>query len=155
MMMSSTESEQVPVEADVDEVDGVDQGDGEWEGAGGWLPEVLSSPEASAITAFTLALASVFGPASIVTFVADALMSAPWDPSSFKWRTVIAAGLILLLALGAVILGRRVVATPGDDRGWSDHVARAAIVVGAVSATLSAFAFLNALLRSSPNPGLP
>ncbi len=146
--MSSTESEHV--ETYIDEVE-----EDEWDGAGGWLPDVLSSPEASALTAFTLALASVFGPASIVSFVADALMSAPWDPSGFRWRTVIAAGLILLLALGAVVLGRRVVAAPREDRGWSDHVARAAIAIGAVSATLSALAFTSALLHSSPNPGLP
>ena len=148
--MSSTEPEQVPFE-----VDDVDEGGGEWEGAGGWWPDVLSSPEASAITAFTLALASVFGPATIATFVADAVVAAPWEPSGFRWRAIVAAGLILLLALGAVLLGRRVVATPGEDRRWSDHVARAAIAVGALSATLAALAFTSALLHSSPNPGLP
>ena len=68
----------------VDGFDGVD----EWDGGRWWLPEVLSSPEASVVTAFTFALAAPFGPVTIVGVVADTLVMTPWEPSDFRWRSV-------------------------------------------------------------------
>ena len=119
---------------------------------------MLGPPKASAITAFTLALVAMFGPITIATVVADTLVAAPWEPSDFRWHAVTVASVVLVFALGAILLGRRVTSMlDADNAGWSDSLARAAVAVGAVCATLASIALLSGILRtpSGGPPGLP
>ena len=73
---------------------------------------------------------------------------APWEPSDFRWHAVAAAAVgAAVRRWASILLGRRVVSTPGaGDPGWSGLLARAAVAIGAVCATLASVALLSGIL---------
>ncbi len=116
-----------------------------WWSAGSLLPV-----EAAAITAFTFAVLGMFGGATIASVVAQSVVGSPWSAADIRWDSVVSAGVALVFALGAILLGRRVIVAEGDEARWSGHLARAAVVVAGAGGVLSAVAVVAGVLRSPP-----
>lgn len=114
-----------------------------------WSTGSLLSAEAAAITAFTFAVLCMFGGATIASVVAQSLVGGPWSEANIRWDSVVAPGVALLFALGAMVLGRRVILAEDECR-WSSHLARAAVVVAVAGGVLSAVAVVTGVLRGPP-----
>ena len=74
-----------------------------------WPPSALLTPEVTSITAFTIAVISIstFGIGSSM-LVAQSVLGAPAGPSDLRALNLMTAVILLLMALGAVLLARRV-----------------------------------------------
>ena len=114
-----------------------------------WSPASLLSVEASAISAFTVALLGMFGGTTIASVLVQAVVGAPWETHGWVGYSVLSAGTGLLFALGAMLLARRVL-VDADAPAWSGNLARAAVVVAAIGGALSIVAVLAAVVRGSP-----
>jgi len=130
---------------DIDLDPGDEVGESVW-----WSTRSLLALEAAAITAFTFAVLGMFGGATIASVVAQSVVGSPLSEADIRWDSVVSAAVALLFALGAVLLGRRVILTEGDEPSWSGHLARAAVVVAAAGAMLAAVAVLMGVLRGPP-----
>jgi hypothetical protein len=112
-----------------------------------WAPASLLTAPAAAIAAFTFAVLSLVGD-STAGMLVQAIVGFSDGPVDFRWVTVAPAVVSLLLALGAVLLGRKVVrATTTEAAGWAGQLARASVVVAAVGAGFSVAAIVAGLLR--------
>jgi hypothetical protein len=72
-----------------------------------WAPSSLLTPEATSITAFTIALSSTVGIGGVM-LVAQSVLGTPIGPSGFRAQNLIAAAISLAMALGAILLASRV-----------------------------------------------
>ncbi len=114
-----------------------------------WATASLLSVEASALSAFTVALLGMFGGTTIASVLVQSVVGAPWEPDGWVWYSVLSAAMALLFALGAILLARRVL-VDADAPDWSANLARAAVVVAAIGVALSTVALLAAAMRGSP-----
>lgn len=124
---------------------------------GWWSPSSLLTPEVTSITAFTIALLSTFGTGNAM-LVAQSVLGAPAgpDPSALRAWNLMAAALLLAMALGAILLARRVFRQAGPwCAQWARHLAGAAAAVAALSTVLNTAALIAALLRHAPAGALP
>ncbi len=115
-----------------------------------WSAGSLLSRESAAISAFTFAVLGMFGGATIASVVAQSVVGRPWNEADIRWDSVVSAGVALLFALGAMLLGRRVILAEAAEPAWSSQLARAAVVVAAAGSVLSAVAVVTGLLRGPP-----
>ena len=115
-----------------------------------WSAGSLLSVEAAAITAFTLAVLAMFGGATIASVVAQSIVGSPWSGADIRWDSVVSAAVALVFAVGAILLGRRVILAEGDDPRWSGDLARAAVVVAGAGGVLSAMVVVTGVLRGPP-----
>ena len=122
-----------------------------------WSPPALLTPEVTSITAFTIALISIstFGVGSSM-LVAQSVLGAPAGPSDLRALNLITAVILLGMALGAILLARRVFrqAKPWCAQ-WARHLAGAAAAIAALSTVLNTAALIAALLRHAPAGALP
>ena len=114
-----------------------------------WSAGTLRSVEATAVAA-SFAVLGTFGGATIASVVAQSVVGSPWSGADIRWDSVVSAGVALVFALGAILLGRRVIIAEGDEARWSGHLARAAVVVGGAGGVLSAIAVATGVLRGPP-----
>ena len=113
-----------------------------------WSPSALLTSGASAISAFTLAVAGTLG---FVGYpVAEALVGLPEGPGAIRDRAIANGIIVLLLLLGAFWLSQRVF-LDGDDEtpSWALHLAGSAVVIAAIGALLSTVTIIASLLDSS------
>lgn len=92
------------------------------------MPSSLLTPEVTSITAFTIALLSMFGVGSAM-LVAQSVLGAPAgpDPSALRAWNLMAAALLLGMALGAILLACGVFRQAGPwCAEWARHLAGAA-----------------------------
>ncbi len=92
----------------------------------------------------------MFGGATIASVVAQSVVGSPWSGADIRWDSVVSAGVALVFALGAILLGRRVILAEGDEARWGGHLARAAAVVAGAGGVLSAMAVATGVLRGPP-----
>ena len=122
-----------------------------------WSPSALLTPEVTSITAFTIALISIstFGIGSSM-LAAQSVLGAPAGPSDLRALNLMTAVILLLMALGAVLLARRVFRQPEPwCAEWARHLAGAAAAIAALSTVLNTAALIAALLRHAPAGALP
>lgn len=118
-----------------------------------WSPSSLLTPEATSITAFTLALSSMVGVGGSV-LVAQSVVGTPVGPSGLRAQNLIAAAITLVMALGAILLASSVLRQAGARYApWARHLAGAAVAVAAIGTVLSAAALIGALLSHTPADG--
>jgi hypothetical protein len=118
-----------------------------------WSPLSLLTAEAASITAFSIALGSMLGLGSSM-LVAQSVLGTPIGPSDLRIQNLIAAAITLAMALGAILLASRVLRqAEAQYAQWAQHLARAAVAVGAIGALLSAAALIGALLSHTPVGG--
>jgi hypothetical protein len=121
-----------------------------------WSPSSLLTPEVTSITAFTIAVISIgtFGMGSSI-LVAQSVLGAPAGPSDLRALNLMTAVILLLMALGAILLARRVFrqAEPWYAE-WARHLAGAAAAIAALSTVLNTAALIAALLRHAPADAL-
>ncbi len=117
-----------------------------------WSPSSLLTSGASAITAFTLAVAGMLG---FVGYpVAEALAGLPDGPDVIQERATVGAIVaIVALALffGTFPLSHRVLV---DDRdtvpAWPRHLAGSAVVLAAIGTVFSTITILGSLVGDAP-----
>ena len=122
-----------------------------------WSPSSLLTPEVTSITAFTIALISIstFGIGSSM-LAAQSALGAPAGPSDLRALNLMTAVILLLMALSAVLLARRVFRRAGPwCAQWARHLAGAAAAIAALSTVLNTAALIAALLRHAPAGALP
>src|ERR1700759_2650329 len=118
-----------------------------------WSPSSLLTPEASSITAFTIALSSIVGIGGSV-LVAQSVVGTPTGPSGLRAQNLIAAAIALAMALGAIRLASSVLRqAEAQYAHWARHLAGAAVAVAAIGIVLSAAALIGALLSHTPAAG--
>ena len=116
------------------------------------LPSLLTA-EATSITAFTIALSSIFGIGGAM-LVAQSVLSTPIGPSGLRTQNLIAAAITLAMALGAILLASRVLRQAEERYAqWARHLAGAAVAVAAISTLLSTAAHIGALISHPPADG--
>jgi hypothetical protein len=122
-----------------------------------WSPSTLLTPVVTSITAFIIAVTSVstFGVGSSM-LVAQSVLGAPAGPSDLRALNLMTAVILLLMALGAILLARRVFrrAEPWSAE-WARHLASAAAAIAALSTVLNTAALIAALLGHAPAGALP
>jgi hypothetical protein len=118
-----------------------------------WSPSSLLTPEATSITAFTIALSSMVGIGGSM-LVAQSVVGTPIGPSGLRAQNLIAAAITLAMALGAILLASSVLrqAEPRYAQ-WARHLAGAAVAVAATGTVLSAAALIGAVLSHTPADG--
>lgn len=112
-------------------------------------PDGLLTPASSAIAGLVLAVLSLGGN-GIWNLAVSAFVG-----SSFGDMTpvlVMNGGTSLVVALGALWLGRRGMAFPPAGVMWAPHVARAAVLLAGLGVVLSALTVAGALLGASLRP---
>jgi hypothetical protein len=122
-----------------------------------WSQSSLLTLEVTSITACTIAVISIstFGVGSSV-LVAQSVLGAPAGPSGLRALNLITALILLGMALGAILLARRVFRQAGPwCPEWARHLAGAAAAVAALSTVLNTAALIAALLRHVPAGALP
>lgn len=113
-----------------------------------WSPTGLLTPEASAITALTLAVVGVIGGGFIGFPVAQALVGFGDGPDDMRMHNVVSAAIVLLLLLGTIWLARRVLLDDDVEASvWCRHLAGSAVIVAAVGSALSAVTIIGGLLQ--------
>lgn len=128
-----------------------------------WSPAALLSSEASAITAFTLAVVAVVGGGFIGFSAAQAVVGFAFEPNDMRKHSIVTAMIVLLVLIWAFWLARRVLLDEGNldggdpDSGdlsgttnapaWCRHLASSAIVVSAIGFTLSAVTIIGGLAQ--------
>lgn len=112
-----------------------------------------ADPEATSITAFTLALSSIVGIGGS-ELVAQSVVSTPTGPSGLRAQNLIAAAIALAMALGAIPLASSVLRQAEAQYAQSArHLAGAAVAVAAIGTVLSTAALSGALLSHTPADG--
>ena len=114
---------------------------------------IPADPEVTSITAFTVAVISIstFGIGSSM-LVEQSVLGAPAGPSALRALNLMTAVILLGMALGAILLTRRVFRQAGPwSPEWARHLAGAAAAVAALSTALNTAA----LLRHVPAGALP
>jgi hypothetical protein len=109
-----------------------------------WSPSSLLTPEATSITAFSIALISTagFGNWFLIT---TSLFNPNTGPGDLRPQ-ITGAAILLAMALGAILLASRVLRQPEARYAqWARHLAGAAIVVAAIGTLLNAAALIGAL----------
>jgi hypothetical protein len=87
---------------------------------------------------------------------AQSVLGAPAGPSDLRTLNLLTAVILLLVALGAILLARRVFRQAGPwCPEWARHLAGAAAAVAALSTALNTAALIAALLRHVPARALP
>jgi hypothetical protein len=115
-----------------------------------WSPSSLLTAEAAAITAFTFAVLSLLGGSTTATLM-QAILGLTFEPVDYRWISLAPPVVLLLFALGAMLLGGRVIRGGRDEAPtWAGQLARAAVVVAGVGAGLWVVAIVAGLLRGSP-----
>ncbi|MGI8806689.1 MAG: hypothetical protein ACR2KK_02320 [Acidimicrobiales bacterium] len=114
-----------------------------------WTPDGLLTVEASAITAFTLAIAGLMG--WIGFPVAEALVGIPGGPAQMQERLVVSALIVLVVLIGAFWLCQRVLLDDDDDPpAWARHLAGASVVIAGIGTAFSIVTVVGALLVHEP-----
>jgi uncharacterized BrkB/YihY/UPF0761 family membrane protein len=115
-----------------------------------WSPSSVLTTGASAITAFTLAVAGVMG---FVGYpVAEALLGFPDGHDDMRDRAAVSAMVVLLLLIGAFWLCHRVFLDDEDEvPAWARNVAGSAFVIAAIGTLLSTVTIIGSLLADSPS----
>ena len=117
-----------------------------------WSPSSLLTSGASAITAFTLAVAGMLG---FVGYpVAEALVGLPDGPDGIQERAMvgaIVATVALALFFGTFPLSHRVLVDDSDTvPAWPRHLAGSAAVLAAIGTVLSTITIFGSLLADAP-----
>ena len=88
--------------------------------------------------------------------VEQSVPGAPAGPSGLRALNLMTAVILLGMALGAILLARRVFRQAGPwCTEWARHLAGAAAAVAALSTALNTAALIAALLRHVPAGALP
>ena len=117
-----------------------------------WSPSSLLTPEATSITAFTIALSSVVGFGGWV-LVATSVFPATHPGQADLRSQIMGAAILLAMALGAILLASRVLRqAEARCAQWARHLAGAAVPVAAIGTLLNAAALIGALYNSKPFP---
>jgi hypothetical protein len=115
-----------------------------------WAPSSMLTPEAGAITAFTLAVISTLGFGSW-TLLTQSVLGAPTGQDDIRGQNLLSAAILLATALGAILLAGGVLrGAAARASNWASQLARAAVAVAAFGALLSAVTIIGTLLRHSP-----
>lgn len=116
-----------------------------------WSPGTLLTSEASAITAFTLAVTGLMGWVGFP--VADALVGFSGRPDQVKERIVVGAIVALVVLIGAFWLCQRVLLDDDDGEvsAWPRHLAGASVVIAAIGSALSIVTVIGGLLVGNPD----
>ena len=118
-----------------------------------WAPSSLLTPEATSITAFTVALSSMVGIGGSM-LVAQSVVATPIGPSGLRAQNLIATAITLVMALGAILLAGSVLRQAGARYAqWARHLAGAAVAVAAIGTVLSVAALIGAVLSHTPADG--
>ncbi len=107
------------------------------------------TPKATAIAGFTFAVLSMTGQGTW----SQALQSLFWGANFAQTQLTAVLGswsaATLLLAAAGWTLGRRTLGDAAAAASWEGHLARAAMIVAAAGAALSALGVLGALLHGA------
>jgi hypothetical protein len=107
-------------------------------------PSSLLTPEATSITAFSLALISATGFGNW-GLVATSVFPPPTGPGDLRTQ-IMGAAILLAMALGAILLASRVLRqAEAPCAQWARHLAGAAVPVAAIGTLLNAAALIGAL----------
>jgi len=106
----------------------------------------MLTPEASAITAFTLAVLAMTGQ-GVWTQLAQVFFGTSFRENQFTSVLTVAAFASLVMAAAAVLLGRRAMSAPQTEAAWSGHLARAAVLLGLVAGVVSLLTLVVGLLQ--------
>ena len=104
------------------------------------------TPQASAITGFTLAVLALTGQ-GIWTQAVQSLWLPSYPEGSVAVVLASGSGATLLVAIAALVLSRRAIG-PTAGAGWHEHLGRAGAALAALAVGLSALALLLGLLRT-------
>jgi len=113
-----------------------------------WSPSSLLTPEATSITAFSIALISTagFGNWFLIT---TSLFNPSTGPGDLRPQ-IMGAAILLAMALGAILLAGRVLRqAEARYAQWARHLAGAAVSVAAIGTLLNAAALIGALLNNN------
>jgi hypothetical protein len=113
-----------------------------------WSPSSLLTPEATSITAFSIALISMagFGNWFLIT---TSLFNPSAGPGDLRPQ-IVGAAILLAMALGAILLAGRVLRqAEARYAQWARHLAGAAVAVAAIGTLLNAVALIGALLNNN------
>jgi len=113
-----------------------------------WSPSSLLTPEATSITAFSIALISTagFGNWFLIT---TSLFNPSAGPGDLRPQ-IMGAAILLAMALGAILLASRVLRqAEARYAQWARHLAGAAFSVAAIGTLLNAAALIGALLNNN------
>jgi hypothetical protein len=113
-----------------------------------WSPSSLLTPEATSITAFSIALISMagFGNWFLIT---TSLFNPSAGPGDLRPQ-IMGAAILLAMALGAILLASRVLRqAEARYAQWARHLAGAAVSVAAIGTLLNAAALIGALLNNN------
>ena len=93
-----------------------------------WSPSSLLTPEVTSITTFTIAVVSIstFGIGSSM-LEAQSALGAPAGPSDLRALNLMTAVILLLMALGAILLARRVLNTAALTAALLRHATAGAL----------------------------
>jgi hypothetical protein len=109
-----------------------------------WSPSSLLTPEATSITAFSIALISATGFGNW-GLVATSVFPPPTGPGDLRSQ-IMGAAILLAMALGAILLASRVLRqAEARCAQWARHLAGAAVPVAAIGTLLNAAALIGAL----------
>jgi hypothetical protein len=109
-----------------------------------WSPSSVLTPEATSITAFSIALISTagFGNWFLIT---TSLFNPNTGPGDLRPQ-ITGAAILLAMALGAILLASRVLRqAEARCAQWARHLAGAAVAVAAIGTLLNAAALIAAL----------
>ena len=113
-----------------------------------WSTSSLLTPEATSITAFSIALISTagFGNWFLIT---TSLFNPSAGPGDLRPQ-IMGAAILLAMALGAILLAGRVLRqAEARYAQWARHLAGAAVAVAAIGTLLNAAALIGALLNNN------
>src|ERR1700745_2521897 len=113
-----------------------------------WSPSSLLTPEATSITAFSVALISMagFGNWFLIT---TSLFNPSAGPGDLRPQ-ITGAAILLAMALGAILLAGRGLRPAGARHAqWARHLAGAAVPVAAIGTVLNAAALIGALFNNN------
>ena len=115
-----------------------------------WSSSWVLTTGASAITAFTLAVAGVMGFAGYP--VAEALLGFPEGPDDMRYRAAVNAMVVLLFLIGTFWLSHRVLPDDEDEvPAWARNLAGSSVLIAAIGTVLSIVTIIGSLLADSPS----
>ena len=104
------------------------------------------TPQASAITGFTLAVLALTGQGTWTQAV-QSLWLPSYPESSVAVVLASGSAATLLIAIAALVVSRRAL-SPTAGAGWHEHLGRAGVALAVLAVGLSALALLLGLLRT-------
>jgi hypothetical protein len=107
----------------------------------------LLTPKSTAIAGFAFAVFSMLGQGTWTAAVQSLFWGSNFPESQLPSVLGGWAVASLLLAVIAGLLARRTLTEAGGAAGWEGHLARAAVLVAAAGAVLSALGIIGALLH--------